>query len=266
MNRLFEHFEGFDRSKRRRIEDCFHEYSAGYDTSDPKIKLKIDHTYRVAGLCDRIAGSIGADRDFAWLCGMLHDVGRFEQIRRYNTFVDAASVDHAQFGADLLFKEGLIERFEIEPEEQWLGLLERVIRNHSLYRLEPGLSEEEQKYCNILRDADKVDIFRVNCDTPPEEIYNVTTEQLVNSSVSEEVKECFRGRTAVLRSLKKYPADFIVGHICLVFELVYPISAEIAREQGYLDRMLGFRSENEETQEWFRYVRENVWCDGIIRR
>ena len=42
-------------------------------------------------------------------------------------------------------------------------------------------------FCNILRDADKVDIFRVNVDTPAEDIYNVTTEELKNSQVSPEV-------------------------------------------------------------------------------
>ena len=95
--------------RREEIRDIFDEYVSGYDATDPKIRLKIDHTYRVAGLCERIAESIGADGDFAWLCGMLHDIGRFEQIRRYDTFVDAVSVDHAQFGADLLFCEGLKE-------------------------------------------------------------------------------------------------------------------------------------------------------------
>ena len=42
---------------------------------------------------------------------MLHDIGRFEQIRRFGTFNDVQSVDHAEFGADLLFKEGLIRKF-----------------------------------------------------------------------------------------------------------------------------------------------------------
>ena len=36
---------------------------------------------------------------------MLHDIGRFEQIKRYGTFNDSKSVDHGEFGADLLFKE-----------------------------------------------------------------------------------------------------------------------------------------------------------------
>ena len=56
-----------------------------------RVKLKIDHTYRVAALCARIAQSLALppeDVDLAWLSGILHDVGRFEQLRRYNTFIE----------------------------------------------------------------------------------------------------------------------------------------------------------------------------------
>ncbi|MCR4787294.1 MAG: HD domain-containing protein, partial [Lachnospiraceae bacterium] len=89
---------------REKTEKTFAGYTEGYDSSDPKIKLKIDHTYRVAALCERIANTVpGVDAELAWLSGMLHDIGRFEQVRRYGTFSDADSVDHAQFGADLLF-------------------------------------------------------------------------------------------------------------------------------------------------------------------
>ncbi len=77
------------------------------------------------------------------------------------------------------------------------------------------MSNKETIYSNILRDADKIDIFRVSCDTPLKDIYNVTTEELRASPVGEEVKKCFGNRTAVLRSLKKYSADYVVGHISL---------------------------------------------------
>ncbi len=240
---------------RSKVVTAFRNYVAGYDASDPKIKLKIDHTLRVASLCQRIAGEAGADQELAWLCGMLHDIGRFEQVRRYNTFVDAISVDHATLGADLLFQEGLLETFcdHMIPAER--TILEKAIRNHSSYRLESGLTQEEILYCNVLRDADKIDIFRVNCDTPREEIYNVTTQELNSSPVSDAVKQCFNQKTAVLRSLKQYPADYIVGHICLVFELVFPVSRQIVKEQGYLQQLLSFESENESTREWFEYMR-----------
>lgn len=190
---------------------------------------------------------------------MLHDIGRFEQIRRYNTFVDAVSVDHAAFGADLLFKDGLLERFTTNLSEPQRHLLECSIRNHSAYRIDEGLSDIEATYCNILRDADKLDIFRADCETSAEDIFNVTTEALRNASVSKAVRDCFRNRTAVLRDLKKTPADYVVAHICLVFELVYPISRQIAREEGYVDQRLMFESDNPDTQAWFAYMRENIW-------
>lgn len=249
---------------RRHITDTFASYVADYNAADPKIKLKIDHTYRVAELCAAIAESLKlADVDLAWLMGMLHDIGRFEQIRTYGTFSDADSVDHAMLGADLLFEEDLLEQFVPSAQqafsEREYRILELSIRNHSRYRLQEGLTEEEILFCNILRDADKIDIFRVNYDTRLEEIYNVTTEALRKAAVTEEVKQCFRERHAVLRSLKKTPVDHLAGHICLVFELVFPVSRQIVREQGYVDRLLQFESVCQETRDWFAYMREHIW-------
>jgi len=240
------------------VTGAFDRYVSGYDASDPKIRLKIDHTYRVAALCERIAPG-HADPDLAWLCGMLHDIGRFEQVRRFGTFIDAISVDHAALGADLLFREGLLDRFSPQLSEDDRRILETAIRHHSAYRVPDGLSEVEAACCHVLRDADKLDILRVNCETPLEDIYNVSTQALRASPVSEAVKACFKSRTAVLRSLKKTPADYVVAHLCLVFELVYPVSREIAREQGYADRLVAFESTNEDTRAWFAWMRRNLW-------
>ena len=98
---------------REHIKKTFQEYTDRYDSTNPKIKLKIDHTYRVANLCEQIAQSLelsAAEVDLAWLSGMMHDVGRFEQLRRYNTFSDAQSIDHARFAVELLYDEGLLTR------------------------------------------------------------------------------------------------------------------------------------------------------------
>ena len=148
---------------RERVKNTFAEYTSGYNATDPKIKLKIDHTYRVAELCELIARDLKLDEyetDVAWLTGMLHDVGRFEQIKRYNTFNDAQSVDHANFGADLLFKEGLIDTYVDGFHDDKYGVIvENAIRNHSAFRIDERLDDYTVMFCNILRDADKVDIF-----------------------------------------------------------------------------------------------------------
>ena len=105
---------------RQKIRSEFQNYVSNYDLSDPKIRLKAEHTYRVADLCERIAGSLAMSEEMteiAWVCGMLHDLGRFEQVRRFQTFIDAESVDHAKLGAEILFgEEKLIRRFSGRDE------------------------------------------------------------------------------------------------------------------------------------------------------
>ncbi len=240
---------------RQRVKEQFASYTRNYDPTDPKIALKIAHTYRVADNCEQIAKSINLtheDIEFAWLSGMLHDVGRFEQIKQYNTFIDSESVDHAEFGADLLFgKENLITGYV--DDRSLDSMMETVIRQHNKYRIDEAVTGKTLIFCNIIRDADKVDILRVNVETPMEEIYNVTEEVLLTSGVSEEVMKQVREHRAIHRSIMVSPAEHLIGHIALSFELVYKKSWELAKEQGYLDRMYEFPSRNEET---LRAVRE----------
>ena len=340
LNGLIDVVESINKTaiNRKNVINAFAEYVRNYDPSDEKIKLKIDHTYRVAGLCQRIAESLGLsepDVDIAWLLGMLHDIGRFEQIRRFGTFNDVQSVDHAEFGADLLFKEGLIRKFaegyyeECElarsgneeagqaysrqkycqegklnsrqgncllaqsdnqsdycQEERKIkeflvnndettvddkriiknnehhnkdtGLLEMAIRQHNKYRVKEDLTERQRMFCDILRDADKVDIFKVNADIPMEIIYDVTTEELKNGVITKEVLESFYKKETVLKSVRRSAVDHIVGHISLLFELVYKESYRQAREQGYVYKLLDFKSDVPEVNAEFDDMRKYV--------
>ncbi len=245
---------------RKKVREQFASYTRNYNAEDPKIALKIAHTYRVADNCEKIAASIGLsgeDADFAWLSGMLHDIGRFEQVKRYNTFIDSQSVDHAEFGADLLFGKELLAPHYYD-ERSYDEMLETVIRQHNKYRIDAKVAGRTLTFCNILRDADKVDILRVNVETPMEEIYNVSEEELLSSGVSEKVMAQVREHHAVNRDVMVSPAEHLIGHIALAFELVYPKSREIAREQGYLKKMFDFPSRNESTLKALRDTRAEL--------
>ncbi|MDE6363523.1 MAG: HD domain-containing protein [Lachnospiraceae bacterium] len=244
---------------RQRAIKAFQEYTSHYDVADEKVKLKIDHTYRVCSLCQQIAVQSGFDKDateLAWLSGLLHDVGRFEQLRRYGTFIDAQSIDHAEFGADILFREGKIRDYIADDSED--ELLEKAVRCHSAYRVPMQYTARERRFADLLRDADKIDILKVNIVVPIEEIYNVSTYDLKHCQVTEEVMQAFYEEHAVLRDLKKTPVDHVVGHISLVYELVYPISCKLVSEQGYLDRLMNFQSELSETNAQFAKIREKM--------
>lgn len=319
---------------RDQVKKAFAQYVHKYDAEDEKILLKIRHTYRVAEISERIAVGLGLsayDTDLAWLIGMLHDIGRFEQLKQYGTFVDADSIDHAHFGVELLFRDGLIRDYVkwletseretkgIDPdngedvergsivsgtgsredkegsssaidtgyrdgeerssaaigtgcrdgEERSsaafgagcsknggdLCVIRLAIWNHSAYRIEDGLDERTLLFCKIIRDADKVDIFKVAYDTPMEVLYRCTAEEFRNARVTPEVMQAYQERHAVLRSLKKTPVDFLVGHIALVFELEFPVSRNITQEQGYLQKLLSFQSDLSETAMAFEDMR-----------
>jgi putative nucleotidyltransferase with HDIG domain len=243
---------------RDNIRKSFAQYTDNYNASDPKIKLKIDHTYRVAAISARIAKSLDCseeDVDLAWLIGMLHDIGRFEQLRRFGTFSDAASINHAQFGVKLLFEENLLRQFLPEKFEEE-SVIHDAIWNHNAYRIDENLDERTKQFCHILRDADKIDILKVNYEVPLEDIYNISKEEIMQSTVTPEVMEAFFEHHAVLQSLKKTAVDNIVGHAGLVFELVYPVSYEIVQQQGYLKKLLSFSSENSMTRQQFQELRE----------
>ena len=235
--------------ERERVRETFREYTDAYDATDEKIKLKIDHTYRVAELCERIAKAERMEKtevDLAWLLGMLHDVGRFEQLRRYGTFSDADSIDHAALGTDILFGG---------PLSAGKGLIRTYVDDAAEDEV---IVPRMEKLCHILRDADKIDILRVNVDVPLEEIYNTTTEELRNAAVTQAVMESFYEHHATLRSIKRTPVDHVVGHISLVFELVFPESVRIVKEQGYLEKLLHFESRNAVTNAQFAELRAEM--------
>lgn len=248
------------------MTEAFEDYVRNYDLEDPNILLKYIHTSKVADNCEKIARSLSLreeDVELSWEIGILHDIGRFEQLRRYHTFIDADSIDHAQFGADLLFKEGLFGMFD--PKQTNAKIIETAIRCHSLYRLPMDLSEKELLFCQIVRDADKVDIFRANYETGMDKVYYVTMEELRNSAITPEVYENFLEGHAIPRGIRKTVADHLVGHIALTFELVYPESRKMVIEQGFLWKLLDTEFDNPETIETMKKIKQRIeiWYQSI---
>lgn len=261
---------GFEMNKkiaidREKVTESFRDYTAAYDPDDAKVKLKVEHTFRVAALCDVITDSLritGYDKDLAWLLGMLHDIGRFEQVRRYHTFRDALSVNHAELSADILFRDGLIGNFinvieDSASTDDYL-LIEKAIRLHNVFKLPDDLTERELRFATVLRDADKLDILRVNVETPRSTIYNVPEDIFLESEITDEVYEGILQCRNLHRNLIKTPADLLMGHISFVFGLVYPASVKLMKEQGYLETVLQFSSRNERTRQRFAKIRKTV--------
>lgn len=242
---------------RRRAQEAFNSYVAGYDATSPRIALKVEHTLRVAELCERIARETGftpAGVNLAWLCGLLHDIGRFEQLRRWDTFSDAASTSHAALGVEVLFggkgdaggakgggsamnAAGIIHRF-IDPNDELEEIIRAAVGFHSAYRLPEDLDVRMRALCDVVRDADKLDILRVACADSVETVLNATEDELLASDVSPAIEDAFFEHRTARYAERVTPVDYLVNLACFAFELVYPASLEIADEQEFIYRAL----------------------------
>ena len=231
--------------------NAFKIYTDKYDSTDTKIALKIEHTYHVAENALVIAedlGLPGEDVDLAWFLGLLHDIGRFEQLRQYGTFLDARSVDHAEFGADILFKDGLIDEFDkYGLPADWLVLSEVAIREHNKLAVREGIDSRTRMFCDILRDADKVDIFRVIAEIPHEKRANYDNVP-DRDGARDEVMQCVYEHRCVPRMFERTKFESLVSQCCMAFELVYPKSIIIVKEQEYLWQLLETKGDHSKTE------------------
>ena len=127
----------------------FKSYAANFDAADEGVSLKLAHSLRVSSWCDRLARALHLspdDVDLAWLIGVLHDIGRFEQLREYHTFIDYQSMDHAKYGARYLFLGRPYPRFSCTMIER-MSSLKRTIAQHNAYRLSEDLSPRQRLFC-----------------------------------------------------------------------------------------------------------------------
>ncbi len=124
------------------------------------IVLKEKHTWKVTKNCEDLAHHLGLNEHdviLAKMIGLFHDVGRFYQFTVYRTFNDALSENHAKLGlkviADLPFMQKL--------SQEDLETLRFAISNHNAKQIAPTDNKRNLAFAKLIRDADKVDIYRV---------------------------------------------------------------------------------------------------------
>ena len=214
----------------------FKEYVKNYNPEDEKIEIKIGHILRVAENAKKIAQSLNLnqeDIEIAELIGLLHDIGRFEQIRLYHTFLDRDSINHAEFGVRVLFEEGLIRKF-IETDK-YDNIIKFAILNHNRLNIEDGLSEKECLHAKIIRDADKTDIYTVLISDKKETIWG--KEDLSEEKISDDVYRQFLEEKLINYSTIKTPVDLLLCHFKYVYDLNFKESKQIIKQNRYIDKL-----------------------------
>lgn len=223
---------------RKKVIRTFQDYVDNYNSQDAKVRLKIEHTYRVSELCESIAQSLHLDAkncSLAWLLGMLHDIGRFEQLRLTNSFDDSV-IPHAKCSLMVLFDQGHLRDF-IETKE-YDAIIYESIKNHGVFLVDENLKGEELLFTKIIRDGDKLDNFHTKLIESMETMLDVTMEELEAEEVSDYAYETFMDGRPLLNSKRETHLDMWVSYIGYMFDLNLPQSFAYVREHDYINRLV----------------------------
>ncbi|MCF6291202.1 MAG: HD domain-containing protein [Desulfobacterales bacterium] len=227
------------------LKKWFSEYARRFGNDDAdfnkNIALKIRHTGRVHYHTVKLAGSLKlapADKRVAEAVALLHDVGRFRQLQRYNTFDDRASVDHAALALRVIEEEGALARLA-DPEQT---LIRVAVGNHNKLHLPEEANERELFFLKIIRDADKLDIFDLIVENYQQEKAGLNPAidfGLDNTPGYEQqyIDDILHNRICDNRFLKN-SNDVKLMRLSWIFDLNFAYSFAYVRRSGYLDNIL----------------------------
>ena len=230
-----------------KVKEFYKQYISNYNPEEPRIALKVAHIYRTAEKAKWLVEKLKLNEEdvvLAELIGLLHDIGRFEQVRMYNTFLDKISINHGEHGIKVLFEDNLIRNFIVDSEHD--EIIRKAVINHNRDIIEENCSERELLHCKIIRDADKLDIFDVILTDPLDAAYPL--DRYPKEGISKEIKEGFIENHRIDYSKIKSCVDVLVAQIAYIFDINYLFSLEKIKEENYLQRIIErFDTKDEET-------------------
>jgi hypothetical protein len=247
------------------FRDFTREFLQGSEFDAANVQLKRDHTWRVLELARRIsreAEPVPELRELAHLAALFHDVGRFPQYARYQTFQDQISVNHAYQGVLTLKLHRVLEEVPAAARRLVLG----TVALHNRRCLPRGLSGELKSLTQIVRDADKLDIFAImlahfSPGTPHNNVVNLELKPHPDNYTPEILAQ-LRRRQMVNYHKMVWVNDFKLMLCSWVYDLNYRKSRKVFRERGYLEELLGYLPRSPEMISLGQQLREDLANGG----
>lgn len=202
------------------------------------MELKLEHTRMVVDAARRIAAGEGFDDRTAMACeaaALLHDTGRYEQLKRFNTFRDSESVDHAVFSHAIVSEKGWLDGWDERG-----AILDAVLWHNRRELPADATDALTLAAARTVRDADKLDIFRVLEDRvahtdwrhDSRAFWNLATEAPPNPVV---VADILARRPVDYQNILSL-SDFVLIQVgWMASGLEYATSRRLCSERGHLE-------------------------------
>ena len=244
-------------------KDFFEKYTAKFlKNSDRSITdgliLMKEHSLKVAELSAKIASNLQLEEDdieLAELIGLLHDIGRFAQFEKSETFDDRITEDHAETGLSLLNEQA----FFTSIEEGGQNLITNAIRNHNKESISLKDDKRTILFSQILRDADKLDVWETcvanlqrNGTFRLESIsWNLPQNGQVNDSITRQIKNGKPVRKKDVQSVN----DFKLMVMSMVFDLNFRVSFQLLSEKQLIKKLYDSMTKKDVVIDAYREIR-----------
>jgi putative nucleotidyltransferase with HDIG domain len=246
------------------LNRVFLQYLDSFPSDDEEVRdhfqVKKKHTYRVVHEINSIALKSRLslwEIELARIIALFHDIGRFEQFMHYRTFNDAISENHAEIALRVLREQHFLSAFE----DKTLRIISAAIENHNIPIL-PEISDPEVLlFSRLLRDADKLDIWRLTLDQNV--AFTIRNEKEPDEyRVPQIILNCIREGRVVLLQFAESMNDFRLLRLSWVFDMNLPATFVMLGKKGYIDKILHripeFPEKNEISAILHNYCRKRI--------
>ena len=225
------------------------------------IRIKREHTGYVTAIARELAKHLELsehDVQLAEIMGLFHDVGRFRQYSIYKTFNDAQSEDHADLGLKVLAEE-MPYMADLSAEDA--DLVRYAIKYHNKKEIPADATGKYLLFARLLRDADKLDIYRVlapflepeNADKAPKFMKSKSTDLISPDFIDAFVE----GKQADYHRLRTH-GDRKLVRLMWVYDVNYSWTLRKMVERGYVDLIIKYLPEQEGLDKGIRRLREYI--------
>lgn len=237
----------------QKLKEWFDDYTKSFYSSDDEdqknILLKIEHSKRVQQNIIEIARGEGLDANtgrIAEVIGLFHDIGRFPQYERYRTFRDADSKNHGLLGYKTLVEDNVLSG--IQEEEQRIILT--AVKFHGAFSIPSTLNGDSVFYLKLIRDADKIDIYRVFIEyyeAPPDKRASATAFGVPDTPEYSKkmLSNIMQGRIASYSDIRT-ENDFRLMKLSWIYDMHFDESIRLLEKRGYIERLMRMMPENDE--------------------
>ncbi len=222
----------------KKAKEEFMKYVSDYDMNSGRISIKVKHILRVVENSKFLAQELNLTQEqveLAEMIGLFHDIGRFEQVRLYDTFSDKdTGLDHAAYSLKVLYEDGQIKRYL--DTNKYDDIIKTAVFYHNKAAIDESVTGEALLFSKIIRDADKLDIYRVINEDKMEDIF--WYKDFKNLEMSQGLMDKFIKDKFIKYKDIKNNADLIYVFYGYIYDFNFPNCFKIIKKNKYLDKFL----------------------------